>query len=260
MSDVLFYGAVAAFCVGIVLGTLFVVSWPWLLWFGVLVFGTLAIGRRFSVAEAAPDVRLISLLALVVVLGLVRAELYGQQFMADPYGAYIGQAVELVGEIVREPDTRATTQHLYIKTPETTVLALVDRHGAYQYGDTVLIIGELARPEIFTTDLGRTFNYPGYLEARGVQYTVQWGEVMVIERGGGWVVQRELLVFKQQFMTALEGVMREPMVGLGEGLLLGVKQALGEELETIFRRTGIIHIVVLSGYNIALVVAFVLFG
>jgi competence protein ComEC len=38
--------------------------------------------------------------------------------------------------------------------------------------------------------------------------------------------------------------------------LLGVKQALGDELEIAFRQTGIIHIVVLSGYNVMLVVGF----
>ena len=53
-------------------------------------------------------------------------------------------------------------------------------------------------------------------------------------------------------------VIPEPQAGLGEGLLLGVKQALGDELEDAFRTAGIIHIVVLSGYNIMLVVAFVM--
>src|SRR5690606_34824770 len=43
------------------------------------------------------------------------------------------------------------------------------------------------------------------------------------------------------------------------GLLLGVKRALGEELETDFRRAGIIHTVVLSGYNMAIVSGFILF-
>jgi competence protein ComEC len=43
-------------------------------------------------------------------------------------------------------------------------------------------------------------------------------------------------------------------------LLLGVKTGLGEEYEAAFRETGIIHIVVLSGYNIALVIAFVLYA
>jgi competence protein ComEC len=38
-----------------------------------------------------------------------------------------------------------------------------------------------------------------------------------------------------------------------------VKQALGDTLEDAFRQTGIIHIVVLSGYNVMLVVAFVMY-
>jgi len=58
-------------------------------------------------------------------------------------------------------------------------------------------------------------------------------------------------------MRSIEAVIPEPQVGLAEGLLLGVKQALGDELEVVFRKTGIIHIVVLSGYNVMLVVIFI---
>ena len=51
----------------------------------------------------------------------------------------------------------------------------------------------------------------------------------------------------------------EPEVSLGAGLLLGVKQALGTDLEADFRTAGIIHIVVLSGYNLMLVGIFISF-
>jgi competence protein ComEC len=60
-------------------------------------------------------------------------------------------------------------------------------------------------------------------------------------------------------MRSIESVLQEPYAGLGEGLLLGVKQAIGKDLEEIFRTSGIVHIVVLSGYNVMLVVTFVLF-
>ena len=62
-----------------------------------------------------------------------------------------------------------------------------------------------------------------------------------------------LFIFKQKFIKALEAVIPEPQAGLGEGLLLGVNEALGDELKTAFRKTGIIHIVVLSGYNVMIV-------
>jgi competence protein ComEC len=60
-------------------------------------------------------------------------------------------------------------------------------------------------------------------------------------------------------VSGIEGVINEPQAGLGKGLLLGVKQALGEDLEAVFRKAGIIHIVVLSGFNIMIVVEFVMF-
>jgi competence protein ComEC len=58
---------------------------------------------------------------------------------------------------------------------------------------------------------------------------------------------------------AVGEVVPEPQAGLGFGLLLGVKQALGSDIEAAFRKTGIIHIVVLSGYNVMLIVAFTSF-
>jgi len=66
---------------------------------------------------------------------------------------------------------------------------------------------------------------------------------------------RTLFVWKKKFMDSLELILPSPHSGLGEGILLGVKRALGEDLEEAFRKTGIIHIVVLSGYNILIVVS-----
>jgi competence protein ComEC len=88
---------------------------------------------------------------------------------------------------------------------------------------------------------------------------VSFANVQVVETGKGNMVLEYLLVFKHAFMQNIEAVIPEPYVGLSEGLLLGVKQGLGNDLEDAFRKTGIIHIVVLSGYNIMLVVLFVMY-
>ena len=112
------------------------------------------------------------------------------------------------------------------------------------YGDVVTVSG-LRVPGKFTTELGRTFNYPGYLQAKGVQFVVSYAEIQVTEHGHGNFIIAWLLSAKHSFMRTLETIIPEPQVGLGEGLLLGVKQALGKDIENNFRRTGIIHIVVL---------------
>ena len=155
---------------------------------------------------------------------------------------------------------RETSLHLYVKVEEDLLLVTADRHSAVLYGDEVSVEGKIERPKAFTTDLGREFNYPGYLLARGVEYKIPFAKVEVLSSDRGYRIISFLLVQKKRLMNGIESVLNEPQAGLGEGLLLGVKQALGEDLEADFRKTGIIHIVVLSGYNVMLVVAFVMFS
>src|SRR5690606_3212269 len=162
----------------------------------------------------------------------------------------LGTDVTMEGVVKREPEERDTTTHLYVKTESGIILVTVPVGDDWNYGDRVSFAGELKKPESFETDLGRTFNYPGYLLARGVSYTVRQAEVELLGTGEGSALISAIFDLKHRFMDRVELLLPEPVAGLGEGLLLGVKKALGEELETVFRETGIIHIVVLSGYNI----------
>lgn len=190
---------------------------------------------------------------------MVRFEVASWSAIDPQFEAQVGEEVTLVGTIDSEPDVRDRTTHLYVDVGEERVLVITDPYGTYAYGDRVAVTGELLKPESFTTDLGRTFNYPGYLLARHVAYLIIYGEVAVVESGVGNPVYAWLLAGKHTFMRTIERLIPEPYVGLGEGLLLGAKRALGEERELVFRRTGIIHIVVLSGYNVMLVVTFVMY-
>jgi len=51
----------------------------------------------------------------------------------------------------------------------------------------------------------------------------------------------------------LESSLGEPYAALASGLIVGEKSALGKKLLEDFRKVGLIHIVVLSGYNITIV-------
>jgi len=169
------------------------------------------------------------------------------------------QKVSYEGVVVREAEVRENATHLYVRTNDALILVKTDRYTNVQYGHKVAIKGTLQKPEAFETELGRSFNYPGYLHARGVSYVIPHAEVSVIGEDEGNPLLASLYFFKHAFMENLEGVLPSPHAGLAEGLLLGVKQALGEDLEEAFVKTGITHIVVLSGYNITLVIVFVMY-
>lgn len=254
MSAYLFYGAILSFVLGVGVQTVAPLSLTFALWVGLLA-GALSLVWW---TQSPRQVTSLLILGAVFFVGVLRVEVAAQNWERLPPLVDVGSTTTLTGTIVAEPDTRASSQQLTLALPAgQQVLVSAERYVPLSYGDVVEVTGRLVEPEAFTTDLGREFNYPGYLRAQGVGYRMSFAQVTLVESGQGHPVMTGLLAVKATFMAALEEVIPEPQAGLGEGLLLGVKQALGDELETAFRKTGIIHIVVLSGYNVMLVVAFV---
>ncbi len=213
---------------------------------------------RFVSAHAML-IRLLAVVCLCASLGIARVDYAASQFGQSVVGAHVGTEVTLEGVIVREPEVRAKTTHLYLQTDDTLILVMVDRYTVAAYGDTVTVTGTVQLPESFTTDFGRTFDYPGYLKAKGVEYTMAFAQVTVDAPGGGNQALSFLLGVKHTVVSRLELLLNEPHGALAKGLLLGMKEGLGEELERVFQQAGLTHIVVLSGYNIMLIVNFLTF-
>ena len=172
--------------------------------------------------------------------------------------------VRVHGTIVREPDVREEKTHITILLESiemgngtTSVygkaLAIVPTYPMYVYGEHILIDGKISIPRAFGGDDGRVFNYPEYLHAKGVAYQFVYPDITKENEGGGNDVLRTLLEVKHTFTSHIEQVLPEPQSALAEGLLLGGGHSLGDEWTARFRDVGIIHIIVLSGYNMTIV-------
>ncbi len=259
MSVFSFYTLIAGFCLGILSFSFWSLS-GWLAGLSLLIgVGVSMVWSKNRTEIFAPCVISLAIFFVAFSAGVWRTAYDHNSTLNPELLEQVGEEYSFVGVVSREPDKRDSSQHLYIKVGNETILVVTDRYGVFNYGDEVSVTGELSRPQPFETDLGRTFNYEGYLKAQGVNFWLVYPEVIILSGGHGHSVLAGLLNFKQKFMHQIESVINEPAVGLGEGLLLGVKQALGDDLEQVFRATGIIHIVVLSGYNISLVVLFVMY-
>ncbi len=257
MNGTLFYTGIIGLTSGIFARSFFDVGMEGV-YAAVLISLVLGAAWRQRARDHTSFLFVTSVFVLLFGIGMFRMDVSESQ--VSPLSSRVGETGVLEGIVVREPDARESSVHLYVKEKETDALFLVTTNpfSDVAYGDTVTVRGTLEVPESFETDTGRTFNYPGYLKAKGVSEMVSFGNVEVLETGGGNVVIHTLLRIKHAFMDALERSMSEPGVGLGEGMLLGVKRAIGEDLGETFRVVGIIHIVVLSGYNIMIVADFVM--
>jgi competence protein ComEC len=113
--------------------------------------------------------------------------------------------------------------------------------------------GKLSVPFNFKSNGGRTFDYINFLLKDGIYFEMKKPKIEVVESGQGNVVSKYLFKVKQGFIHNIKQVLGEPHAALAGGLVVGEKSALGKELIDDFRKAGLIHIVVLSGYNITIV-------
>lgn len=257
-SGLVLYGTLAAFASGILFASFVDLNLAFAVWVGLIAWLIWWAGRKNSFTVFAPRLILFSFFILSFALGMARMEVANEGETNPILEQQLGQTVVLEGVIKREPEQRERNVHLYVETEHGLILVMAEK-GDWQYGDRVQVSGKLEKPQPFETDLGRVFDYRGYMLARGVSYMIGLATVEKLDSNQGFFVFSYIFTFKQAFMESLERALPSPQVGLGEGVLLGVKRALGEDLEEAFRRTGIIHIVVLSGYNIMIVVAFILY-
>ena len=119
-------------------------------------------------------------------------------------------------------------------------------------GEDVSIVAQLREPEDFVTEAGRVFRYKQHLRQSGVHAVafVDDGDVVCDGRADSLVVFAKL---RSVFVGAMHAVLPAQEASLLGGLLLGLRGSLSVELLEAFRVTGLVHIIVLSGYNITLV-------
>lgn len=209
-----------------------------------------------------------TLLAVVFIVatafGIMRFDTaYGHPESPVLVGA-VGMVVSLEGVVFAEPDTRDDKVLLPVSidtfiTPEGRravsggVLVTAPQYPEWKYGDRVFVSGTLEYPKNFENEQGREFDYVSYLKKDGISYRMFARTASVVGGGEGSAIKEALFSFKRTFLDSISLLLPEPHSSLLGGLLVGAKESLGAELLDDFRATGIVHIVVLSGYNVTIV-------
>ncbi|MBU1179003.1 ComEC family competence protein [Patescibacteria group bacterium] len=191
---------------------------------------------------------------LVIVLLGLGAGLCWYAFRAAPPDVsvlekQVGQRIVLKGIIDDEPDERENYIGLAVKTEGGAKILVLARHyPIFKYGDEVETVGVLQKPSNFSD-----FDYRAYLAKDNIYFEMFYPEVKLVSSGRGWSVQEKLFLLKEKFLENISRVIPEPQSALLGGLTFGAKRSMPEDLLEDFRRTGIIHIVVLSGYNVTII-------
>lgn len=228
----------------------------------LVLLGTVLSGF-FVLRKEQKTLLLASVLLLGAALGASRVLLMPHA-LPDAFVPLLDSKLTIEGVVVVDPDVRETNQRLTIEVAregeKTNVLVIAPRFPSVRYGEHVEASGTLQKPEPFETNGGRTFAYDRFLEKDGVFAVLSRASLEVVApRAGVWSsVRGALSDLKFWGIDALSAALPEPHASLASGLLLGGKQGLGKDLLNDFITAGLVHIVVLSGYNVSIVADFVM--
>jgi len=162
------------------------------------------------------------------------------------------------GVVVSEPEDKDNVRRFVLLADNgEKVLVSAPLYTAVEYGDRVAATGKLERPGVIKSkDGGRDFDYGKYLSKDDVYYTLSFAKVEILASGEGNPVKAVLFRIKRNFVEHARRILAEPYSGLLMGLIIAGRDALSSNILEEFRKAGVIHIVVLSGFNITLIAEF----
>lgn len=184
---------------------------------------------------------------LFFVLGFLRYQFFASKHQIDysKINNFITQSF-IVSE---EPEEKSYRTKIILENPENNLkfLAMVPKVPFYNYGDKVRVEAWIKKIDNF-----QNFDYENFLRKDGVLYELRIKNIQKIsEHQGNWLKEK-LYNFKNNLIERIDKIIGGDEAKLLSGILLGAKENLGNEWLEKFRKTGVIHIVVLSGFNLTI--------
>lgn len=202
-----------------------------------------------------------ALFFLFVALGMLRVAVADTP-LPDSFIHDLRHRVSYSATVVGDPDVREKNQRIALVIEngdeKAGALAVMPLSNDVRVGDRVRVHGTLSLPQAFETENGRTFRYDKYLEARGIRFLIQYGSIYAEESAPWYSLPALLARVKHSFLDGLDRALPDPDAALAGGIVIGGKQGLGTELTNAFTRSGLVQIIVLSGYNVMIVAEWVM--
>lgn len=181
----------------------------------------------------------------------------GRYLLAFPFQNLLEGQTEFGGYIVAEPDIRLDGVGYIVESRKYKVESNSINVGKiyfksslyprYNYGDELNIKCKLQRPEAMPD-----FRYDMFMAKQGIFLTCYQPIIEKVGEGNGSIVLSGIYKIKNSVAKKVNQLWPEPYASFMAGLLYGYRGGLGQ-LSDSFNRTGITHIIAISGYNISII-------
>lgn len=199
--------------------------------------------------------RLIFILVLFFVLGFWR---YQISWPKDNFGRiefYADKKITFEGVVDEEPDQRIDNQRLVIRVSEAEgkairgeILTTASIYPRYDYGDRLKIDCKIKKPGNFND-----FDYGRYLAVSNIYAVCGFPQIEILEKNQGGKFYQEIFAFKKKLRRVIVENLAEPPAGFLAAFLLGDKKGLDQTFFDNFAKSGLAHIIAISGQHITII-------
>jgi competence protein ComEC len=262
--------ALAGFTFGVILGDLF--DLPLRLLFSLLLlslcFVCIFLVKRDKIGTS------VFLVTALVLAGFFRHEILTRELPQDHVSRFLNlrPEVTLTGKVAAEPDVREDKTFITLETETLgegqrtnsvrgrVILKIKEPTFRFDYADRIRFQGYLSEPTS-----GRNpgaFDYRRYLNRKGVSGIVTLSRAHQVEILGpaprAFYQTRIVIPLRKWIKAVFDRTLSGDHKALLAGFLLGETREISKEVYSMFRDTGTVHLLAVSGSNVWLVVGFIL--
>jgi competence protein ComEC len=169
--------------------------------------------------------------------------------------------------IVKEPEIKDRMQKIVTESVRTSnvpnghlmstmrekFLLITNAYVKYDYGDKLQINCLLEIPENI-----EGFDYRMYLAKDDIMYLCKNPKIELLASNQGSKAYAVILKIKNTLQNKIIALLPAPQSGLMIGLILGGDDKLSQNVQDNFSKTGLTHIVAVSGYNVTIVAEYLM--
>jgi competence protein ComEC len=212
---------------------------------------------------------LLAICLLVVFYRNRKAALAAFIFISFAFGSYrvnsvyekINNLNNAIGDInttglVLKSSENIYGQDIVLRIPQmqSLILIQVPQYPEYTYGDELQISCKLAIVENKNSD----FDYKMFLAKDGVFYKCEKEKVVFLTHGKGNFIYHGIFKIRDYFKERLQKLLPQPEAALADGILFGGSEGLSQKVKDDFSKTGMTHIVAVSGYNVTIIAQYLI--
>jgi ComEC/Rec2-related protein len=226
------------------------------------------VGVLYLYARRRNDLASLSLSLMAVSLGWYLTSVSLGPFPVNHISnlAGSGKRVEVIGRLVDEPDIRPDKTYLTVETDSVKMdgkwiatlgkirVRVKGTDPAVGHRDYLKITGYLYKPSGASNPIG--FDYAAYLKAKQIygEIHVSNAENVVVVRKSVSLLSSVITPFREYLISKSNAFLPGEKAAIFTGFILGEKRDMPESIQRLFRNTGTMHLMAVSGSNVAIII------